>query len=94
MHIVTPSSCSNEAVATASPQGIAAGSEDVSLELTALSADQPGAVAALMRTLAEVEARALSAEQQLAAHHRHCICRAAQVAAEAGEQAAALQAAA
>lgn len=83
MDTVTRNSPWNEAVVDRSPQ-LAGGHADVdvTLELEALSAGQLSAVAALMLAFEAAEQRARSAERQLADHHRHCICRAAHVAAE------------
>jgi hypothetical protein len=89
MDTVTCNSPWNEAVRGKSPQ-LAGGDADVdaSLELADLSAGQLSAVAALMLAFEAAEERAHSAERQLADHHRHCICRAANVAAEhAGDDA-------
>ena len=83
MDTVTCNSPWNEAVLGKSPQ-LAGGDADVdaTLELAALSAGQLSAVAALMLAFEAAEERARSAERQLADHHRPCICRAAQIAAE------------
>jgi hypothetical protein len=83
MNTVTCNSPWNEAVVGKSPQ-LAGGHADVdpTLELADLSAGQLSAVAALMLAFEAAEQRARSAERQLADHHRHCICRAASVAAE------------
>ncbi len=89
MDTVTCNSPWNEAVHGKSPQ-LAGGHTDVdvTLELAALSAGQLSAVAALMLAYKATEERARSAERQLADHHRHCICRAANIAAEhAGDDA-------
>jgi hypothetical protein len=83
MDTVTRNAPWNEAVRGKSPQ-LAGGHADVdaTLELAELSAGQLSAVAALMLAFEAAEERARSAEWQLADHHRHCICRAAHVAAE------------
>lgn len=98
MNTVTPSYTRNEAVIAASPQLAAADAfashADVTLELADLSIGQLSAVAALMLSLDAAEARARSAELELAAHVRHCICHAADVAAAGSCEAGALRAAA
>ena len=83
MDTVTRNSPWNEAVVGMSPQ-LARGhaDTDTTLKLADLSAGQLSAVAALMLAFEAAEQRARSAERQLADHHRHCICRAAHVAAE------------
>ena len=89
MDTVTRNSLWNEAVHGKSPQ-LAGGHAgvDATPELADLSAGQLSAVAALMLAFEAAEQRARSAERQLADHHRHCICRAAHVAAEhAGDDA-------
>lgn len=89
MHTVTRNSPWNEGVVCESPQ-LAGGHADVdaTLELADLSAGQLSAVAALMLAFEAAEERARLAERQLADHHRHCICRAAHIAAEhAGDDA-------
>lgn len=84
---VTLSGFVDEAVTAGIPQ-LAANDDapssrrDVTLELADLSVGQLSVVAALMLALDAVEARATLAESQLAAHDRHCICRASHVAAE------------
>ncbi|MGE0856677.1 MAG: hypothetical protein AB7L18_11375 [Hyphomicrobiaceae bacterium] len=87
MDTVTSTTTWNEAVPGKSPQLDAGDAdtgtgEDVTLELADLSAGQLSAVAALMLAFEAAEVRARSAEQRLAAHALHCICRAAEVAAE------------
>lgn len=87
MDTVTCTTTWNEAVLGKSPQldagdAVAGTGEDVTLELADLSAGQLSAVAALMLAFEAAEVRARSAEQQMAAHAAHCICRAAEVAAE------------
>lgn len=88
MDTVTRNITRNEAGLGESPQldgADAFAAVDVTLELAELSIGQLSAVAALMLSLDAAEARARSAERQLADHHRHCICRAAEIAAaEAG----------
>ena len=85
MTIVTRSSPDNEAAGTASPQlaaadAFAAQGGDVTLELADLTVGQLSAVAALMLALDAAKARAHVAERKLAAHARHCICHAVEVA--------------
>jgi hypothetical protein len=83
MDTVTCNSPWNEVVRGKSPQLAGAHNDvDVTLELADLSAGQLSAVAALMLAVEAAEERARSAERQLAEHHRHCICRAAQISAE------------
>ena len=95
IHTITP--LHNEATGTASPQlaasaAFAANSHDITLELADLSIGQLSAVAALMLSLDMAEARARSAERQLAAHARHCICHAAEVADEVARDASSFRA--
>lgn len=98
MNTVTPSYTRNEAAIDASPQLAAsdafASHADITLELADLSIGQLSAVAALMLSLDAAEARARVAETRLAAHERHCICHAVDVAAADSCEAAALRAAA
>ena len=98
MNTVTPSYTRYEAVIAANPQLAAvdafAGHADITIELADLSIGQLSAVAALMLSLDAAEARAHSAELKLAAHARHCICHAADVAGADSSQVAALRAAA
>jgi len=98
MHTVTPCLPRNETVIAASPQLAAsdafANHADVTLELADLSIGQLSAVAALMLSLDAAEARARSAKFKLAAHARHCICHAADVAAADSCEVAAFRAAA
>ena len=83
MDTVTRNSLWNEAVVGKSPQLAGRHADvDAMLELADLPAGQLLAVAALMLAFDAAEQRARSAERQLADHHRHCICRAAHVAAE------------
>lgn len=87
MDSVTPTTIRNEAVACKSPQldagdDVAGTADDVTLELAELTAGQLSAVAALMLAFEAAEVRARSAERLLAAHSAHCICRAADIAAE------------
>lgn len=83
MDTVTRNSLMNEAVHGKSPQ-LAGGhaDADTTLELGDLSVGQLSTVAALMLAVEAAEERARSAELQLVDYHRHCICRAAHVAAE------------
>ena len=95
---ITHSSFPIEAAGTASPQLAAsdafASHADVTLELADLTVGQLSAVAALMLSLDAAEARARVAETRLAAHARHCICHAVDVAAADSCEVAALRAAA
>jgi hypothetical protein len=99
MYIVTCTTNRNEAAAAKIPQldaGATVGGvdEDVTLELADLSAGQLSAVAALMLAFEAAETRAKRAERQLAAHSAHCICRAAEIAAEEAGTVVAFRAAA
>lgn len=85
MNSTTSSDLRNEAAALALPQacGTARADDGAARPYPAQPISRAPSMPALMdRMLRDLEARAVRAEQLLADHQRHCICRAGDVAAE------------
>lgn len=80
MNSTTSSDLRDEAAASARPQACRTDSADDGAAQPI--SRRPSLPAVMDRMLRDLEARAVRAEQLLADHQRHCICRAGDVAAE------------